>query len=331
MHTRGEGFSLPLISLHSLLKLGDGRSSVRLVYYSLANFPHDSREQQWIQSIRSLRAHNHSIQVRLLLFNGASIELLREAERQAVQVQILGDYAEFLQRAHVRGAVLALYPTFHKFLALGTLPLPSLTQLLYLDCDTFFFDDVNLLFDLHATHDWYAREEHTSRRSPLGYNPKHIDELLLQYIARAENLSYVAPFNSGVCLLNRGIWLRMSELCQTYLDLAWRLLCGRVLSGHEYGGHDSRVRSAVSDAITDSDRAAALPYPSANDWIIEQIALWLTLGRLPHFSLGTFSSEHVSQGEEFETMLSSQQRCVLAHYYAGTEKQFFSRVPAIAR
>jgi hypothetical protein len=122
----------------------------------------------------------------------------------------------------------------------------------------------------------------------------------------------------------------MSELRETYLDFAWRLLCGRVLSGKDYGVHDSQVRLLVTDAVTDEDRSAALPYPSANDWIIEQIALWLALGRLPHFSLGTFSSEHVSQGEEFETMLSSRQRCVLAHYYTGMEKQFFSRVPPIA-
>ncbi len=303
---------------------------MRLVYYSLANFPQDSREQQWIQSVRSLRTYNRTIPVWLLLFNSASDALLREAERYGVQVQILGDYGEFLQRAHARGSVLALYPTFHKFLALEHLPLQGITQVLYLDCDTFFFDDVSLLFDFCATHDWYAREEHMSLRSRLGYDPKHIDEQLLQYIARSEKLSYVPPFNSGVCLLNRGMWLSLSKLRNTYLDLAWRLLCGRVLSGHEYGAHDSPVRSAAADALRDPDRAQALPYPSANDWIIEQIALWLTLGELPHLSLGTFSSSHVCQGEEFEAMLRSQQRCILAHYYTGMERQFFSRVPEIA-
>ncbi|MGC2449220.1 MAG: hypothetical protein WA477_16345 [Candidatus Sulfotelmatobacter sp.] len=303
---------------------------MRLVYYSLANFPHDSRERQWIQSIRSLRKYNQSIPVWLLLFNGASKNLLREAERQGVHVQLLGDYGEFLQNTHTRGSVLALHPTFHKFLALEKLPLRDLTQLLYLDCDTFFFDDLNLLFDLYATHDWCAREEHMSLRSHLGYDPKHIDELLLQYICRSEKLSYIPPFNSGVCLLNRGAWLSLSGLCKAFLELAWRLLCGRVLSGHQYGAHESRIRKAVMDTVTDADRSQALPYPSANDWIIEQIALWLALGTLPNLSLGTFSSQHVCQGEEFENMLSSQQRCVLAHYYTGLERQFFSRVPAIA-
>jgi len=303
---------------------------MRLVYYSLANFPHDSREQQWIQSIRSLRKYNQSIPIWLLLFNHASSELEHEAGRHGVHVQFLGDYREFLQSTHTRGSLLALYPTFHKFLALKNLPLQDLTQLLYLDCDTFFFDNPDILFDRYATHDWYAREEYMSLKSDLGYDPKHIDELLLQYIARSETLSYVPPFNSGVCLLNRGIWLSLNAVGKTYLDMAWRLLCGRVLGGHEYGMHDSRIREAVMDVVTDSDRSHALPYPSANDWIIEQIALWLTLGTLPHLSLGTFPPSQVCQGQESENILGSGHRCVLAHYYTGREQQFFSHVPAIA-
>jgi hypothetical protein len=301
---------------------------VKLIYYSLAHFPDDSREPQWIQSIRSLRRYNRSIPVWLLLFNGASPSLLREAEHQDVCVRLLGDYEEFLQRAHPHGSVLALYPTFHKFLALEHLPLQGLDQLLYLDCDTFFFNDVNLLFDEHSTHDWYAREETRSMRSQLGYNPNHVDELLLKYIARSEKLNCVPPFNSGVCLLNRGFWNKLNGLRDTYLNLAWRLLCGRELGGREFNLHDPRIHPAVMDAITDSDRAAALPYPSTNDWIIEQIALWLGLGHFPNFSLGILSPEQVSQGGEFEIVPAPQRR-VLAHYFSVMEKQFFSTVSAI--
>ncbi|MFZ0732203.1 MAG: hypothetical protein WAM79_07760 [Candidatus Sulfotelmatobacter sp.] len=302
---------------------------MRLVYYSLANFPDRSRERQWIQSIRSVRLYNRSIPVWLLLFNGASDALFREAERHHVYVHSMGNYAEFLRRAHPRGSLLALYPTFHKFLALDNLPLPSLTQLLYLDCDTFFFDDVNLLFDQHTTHDWYAREEPASLRSQFPYDPKHVDETLLKYIARSEGLRYVHPFNSGVCLLNRGIWHKLNELREAYLSIVWRLLCGRELSGHEFNLHDPQIHPAVLDALTDSDRSSALPYPSANDWIIEQIALWLTLGRLPNFSLGTFSQAQIPQGGEYEGIRTSGGRCVLSHYFSGGEEWFFSCVPRI--
>ncbi len=230
---------------------------MRLVYYSLANVPDDSRERQWVQSIRSLRLRNRTIPVWLLIFNGASRDLLSEAERQNVRVRSLGDYGDFLQRAHPRGSVLSLYPTFHKFLALENLPLQDLTQLLYLDCDTFFFDDVNFLFDQHATSDWYAREEPGSVRSPFGSNPNHVDEMLLGYIARSENLHSISPFNSGVCLMNHGIWRGLIGLRDIYLSLAWRLLCGRELSGHDYELHDPRIRPAVMDAMTQADRAAA--------------------------------------------------------------------------
>ena len=303
---------------------------MRLAYYSLANLPYDSREPQWIQSIRSMRRHNRSIPVWLVLFNGASNELLAEAERWDVHVCFLGDYGEFLEKAHCRGSVLALYPTFHKFLVLTRLPLQTATQILYLDCDTFFFDDVDLLFGLHGVQDWYAREEFMSLRSPLGYDPNHVDEQSLESIARGEGLHYIPPFNSGVCLLNHGIWNNLDGLRDVYLGLAWRLLCGRQMSKPGDKVRDPLLWQAALDAITDWDRAHALPYPSDNDWIIEQVALWLALGRLPQFSLGTLSSTHVLQGDEFETMLTAHRPCVLVHYFTGMEREFFASVPPIS-
>lgn len=304
--------------------------NMRLVYYSLANFPHDSREFQWIQSIRSLRRYNRSIPVWLFLFNGASHELLSEAARWDVHVQSLGDYGEFLQQGHPRGSVLQLYPTFHKFLVLAKLPERGLSQVLYLDCDTFFFRDVNLLFEQYTDHDLYAREEPSSMRSAHGYNPKHVDEWMLESIALQEDLRYVPPFNSGVCLWNHGMWRRVAGLRETYFDLVWRLLCGRQSDENDAAMHDPMVRQAVADVISDEDRRRALPYPSANHWIIEQIALWLTLGRLPQLSLGTLLPSEVPQGSEFETALAADHECVLAHYFTGAEEVFFNTVAAIA-
>ena len=223
-----------------------------------------------MQSIRSLRLYNPSTTVWLFLFNGATAELRREAERQNVQVHDLGDYGEFFRQMHACGAVLAFYPTFHKFLVLGQVPLGDVACVLYLDCDTFFFDNVDRLFDRYSAGHWYAREEPSSRRSQLAYDPGHVDEDLLQDIARGEGLRPIPPFNSGACLLNRGIWREMERLRIPYLDLAWRLLCGRELN--RYNGtlpYDRELHQAVLAAITDADRAHALPYPSANTWIIE--------------------------------------------------------------
>jgi hypothetical protein len=300
-----------------------------LVYYSLANVPDSRLTEQWVQSIRSLRLYNRTIPVWLFLYNGAHSALLREADRQNVLVHDLGSYPEFLRGMHAPSSVLALYPTFHKFLQLGRVP-DDVEQVLYLDCDTFFFDDVNRLFQRYSAHDWYAREEPSSRRSHLEYDPSHVDEDLLEHIARSESLRRVLPFNSGVCLLNHRIWREWERLRVPYLDLGWRLLCGRELKEHDAPlEHDQEARQAVLASITDSDRARALPYPSQNTWIIEQISLWLALGHLQDFSLGAFTRSDVPQGPEFCEMPGLSQRCVLAHYYSNGEEYFFEAVPRI--
>src|SRR5579862_4472041 len=156
---------------------------VRLVYYSLSNSAGDSRERQLIRSIRSLRRHNPAIPVWLFLFNGATAELMEETRLCGVEVRYLGNYREYIQRAHARGPVLALYPTFHKFLSLTHGPIEGATQILYLDCDTFFLGDVERLFNQYPAHEWYAREEPMSLRSHHGYSPEHVDEPLLEHMS----------------------------------------------------------------------------------------------------------------------------------------------------
>jgi len=297
---------------------------VRLVYYSLANTADAGWERQWIRSIRSLRRHNTTIPVWLLVFNGASPRLLEEARRQAVTVQYLGEYRDYLDRIHVRGSVLALYPTFHKFLALRHVPVRHAAQILYVDCDTFFFDDVGRLFDAYTRADWYAREEPMSRRSRYGYNPSHVDEEMLAAIASREAIRAIAPFNSGVCVLNNQVWRRLDRIRVTLLDVAWRLLAGRELLANQAVAHDPSIQRAALDAANELDRARMLPYPSTNTWIIEQIALWLALGHLPRLSLGLLSPHCVAQGAEFREPAFANRPPIVAHYYSVLEDEFFS-------
>ncbi len=304
---------------------------MRFVYYSLANAPGSPWEFQWMQSIRSLRRYNSTIPVYLFLYNGASAELLEEASHSSVCVHYLGDYSTYLSLLHARGSTLALFPTFHKFLSLAHGPLQDTSQVVYLDCDTFFFDNIERIIDRSASCDWYAREEPKSMRSHYGYDNSHIDEALLATIAEREGLRSIPPFNSGVCVLNNNIWHSLESIRIHNLDLAWRLLVGCELGAIDHAGRDQKIRSAVFSTLTSYDHARALQYPSSNLWIIEQIALWLALGHLPQFSLGHMSRADVAQGGEFREAHGLQTPSVVAHYFSNLEDEFFRTVPAIPR
>jgi hypothetical protein len=300
-------------------------SGGRLVYFSIANMPGSGCERQWIQSIRSLRRHNRSVAVWLFIFNGASTELLAEADRQQVRIEYLGEYGEYLAQWHLRGSVLALCPTLHKFLVMPPSLLQGLEGALYVDCDTFFLGDVERLFEVYAQADWYAREEHASRRSAHGYDPAHIDEDALAGIATGVGSRWVTPFNSGVCLVNGRLARALERVRVTLLDLAWRLVCGRELGRSWAEEADRELRAATLASINDIDRRRALGYPSRNAWIVEQIALWLALGQIASFSQGFLSPQHVAQGSEFDEALG-RSSVVLCHYFSVLEEAFFSRV-----
>lgn len=301
----------------------------RLVYYSLATSPNGSRETQWIQSIRSLRRHNAHIPVQLFLFNGAPPAMLREAHRQRVEVFELGDYVQYLDRLFVHGSLLARYPTFHKFLVLTHSPARAANQILYLDCDTFFFDDVAKLFNRYESFDWCAREEPTSRASHSACDPSHLDERSFESQARAAGLHYVYPCNTGFCLMNRATWERLDALRTVYLELAWRLLIGRLLAVARPSAWESELRAATMSRITNGDRFRALPFPSQNHWIIDEIALWLTLGHIPNLSQGLLHRDDVAQGSEFGEALRPGWLCIAAHYFSSLEAAFFNMIGRI--
>jgi hypothetical protein len=300
---------------------------MRLIYYSLARTTNREYDHQWIQSIRSLRLYNRRISVCFFVFNGVSEAIQREAERWQVMLLPLGDYRDWLRRNHPHGSTLAVCPELqlHKFLVLNEADTTGLSQALYLDCDTFFFNDPEILFESPVPAHWSAREAPTSRLCPHGYDPSNINEELIERIVSFEGLRWVSPFNTGVCLLNNNIWETFGQLRATFFDAAWRLLVGRHCFGDE-AAEGGDIRTAVGRTATAYDRDRALPYPSSNHWILDEIALWLTLGHIRNLSQGMLTRDYLIQGDEFVEAIQAGRRPVAAHYFSSNRKKFFHHV-----
>jgi hypothetical protein len=296
---------------------------LQLVYYSMATDQDSYCHGQWIQSIRSLRKYNTSIRVELMSYNNISPALLQEADRWGVHVHLLGNYWEYVTKMHKRARALCTYPTLHKTLSLMHVP-EEATQVLYLDCDTFFFGDVADIFSRHAEQDFYAREEVKSRRSYMPYNPSYLDEDSLAGTVAALGLSFIGPFNTGVVLWNHGSWNRINALRHSYLDFCWRLMVGRQLANVTRLDYEMPVRHAVVTLMNATDWETAIPYPSSNPWLLDEVALWLTLGQTS-MQQGYFDPVTVTQSREYVRPLGCR---VVSHYFGAQEQAFFSLFPA---
>jgi hypothetical protein len=295
---------------------------LQLIYYSLARSEDGGHDKQWIESVRSLRRYNPRQPVWLFVFNGLSYELAREADAREVSVIDMGSYHDWMQAWHPHGLVFARYPVLHKFLVLGEVSAPQLTQALFLDCDTYFFDDPARLFVPPNQCDWCAREEIGTRLHADGLDPANVDERRVGEIYASQRLNWVAPFNSGICLLNNGVWNSFAQLRPTFLDTVWRLLVGRELWSPDTGDYDG-LRAAVMSQARERDFVRALPYPSENHWILEEIATWITLGHMPDLVQHVFTRQAVAQGSECIDDLRRGARPLAAHYFSSLEDDFF--------
>lgn len=291
------------------------------VYYSLVLTEGQATgyQNQWIRSIGSLRRYNQTVPVHLFLFNEPTQEILRKADEYHVIVHQLGQYRNCLRDlAGEEGAALSCIPTLHKLLPLGHFG-ASVSQVLFLDCDTFLFGNVDRLFEKYRQCRWYAREEAHSRGSVfLEYRPSHIDEDALSRIAIEAGSSPFPPYNSGVVMLNHGLAAELFGLRKEFLRYAWRLTLG---AGSTAGLGIPQELGEIARAAT-LGQDGRIEFPSKNFWILEQIALWLTLGRIPGLSHGRFLMEDVLQNGEFMIYRSYRRKCTVVHYFRGNEALF---------
>jgi hypothetical protein len=302
-------------------------STSRLAYYSVT-FLDAAREAELLwqleTSVASLRAFNDRLTVVVFVYGCVPDGLHDIAARCGVHVVRVEPYRDRLARLCPDGwRLLADYPLLHKFLNFGRLAqlAGEPDQVLYLDCDTFFFGDVERLFDAYAIAHVVAREEVSCGRSHYGYDPEYLDEAQIASVAGATGSQPPPPFNLGVVLFNAGAWRLLPPLEPTLLDYARRLATwmamhpavGRSAEYGEFLGVDQLRRSG---ALTSSDARAALPYPSANRWLLDELALWLTLGHVPGLTSADFSRTDVMQNGELDTSRDDTGDAVLCHYFS---------------
>ena len=280
-------------------------------------------------SAGSLRAHNRTVPLVLCLYGSPTAELSAVCAAHGVTMSLQGSYEARLAASCPSGwPALARYPLLHKLLGFAALDSPGLEQVLYLDCDTVLFDDVEALFDRYRGPDLVAREEVHTSRSHLGPDRDFVDEALLAHLAAADGASDVAPFNLGVVLLDNGCWRHLAALEPVLIDYAWRFIAGMALASP--AGPDAAPRAGAAmerygtfaglgearAGLTAADAGRALPYPSQNHWILDEVATWLALGHLHGLRTADFDRRHVAQDGEFLVDGGPWPGCVVGHYFS---------------
>jgi hypothetical protein len=297
---------------------------MKIVTYSLSvSGPPAQTEyhDQLLYSVKSLRLFNQSVSIHAFLYGEHLPAFTQELEAQAVDVHPMGSYAEAIRRIHPRALrTLSTYPVLHKWLNFGELERLNPSQILQADCDTFFFGDVDALFTRYSDRHFYAREEPASKASHYGYDPTYLDENVLAAIARNEGAAWVNPYNIGVCVLNQGIWSEIAKREAQWLSYVFRFAKGMAFNSQAKNSLWPEFSEAVTRDLLETPDVSPLPFPSGNPWILDQMALWLTLGQIPGLTHGFLAREHVAQGGE------GGDGQIVHHYFATDKVAYLSEI-----
>jgi hypothetical protein len=296
---------------------------MNIVTYSLSvSGParHTDYHEQLIYSVKSLRRYNLSIPIHVFLYGEHPATFLMRLEEHGAAPHPMGRYEDAICRLHP-GPIqtFTTYPVLHKWLNFSALEQLAPAQVLQCDCDTIFFDDVEKLFQGYTLKKFYAREEPASRASHYGYDPSYIDEDAWLEIARGEGAVAISPCNIGVCLLNHGLWRELGQRTRLFLSYVLRFAAGIARNPQQRPALWPEMAAAIEHDLAQSPDVSELLFPSSNVWIIEEIALWLTLGHIPKITCGFLSPEHVVQGADEPGFGGAK----VVHHYFGADKVAF--------
>ena len=294
------------------------------VFYSLLPDGAEAYQQRWIRSVSSLRRHSESVPVVVCVYGAIPAVVAHVAAELGVEVVESGEYQRLFSEVPARWhAALAANPTLHKLASLRALARDGRPgPFLYLDCDTHLAGDVAALAAVEPSLDWLAREEPCTRRSRHGYNRNWIDEDQLAEVAAQEGLVFVPPYNCGVFRVSEPLARLLGGLFDDFLWYVWRLLVGAVACGP---GElpDTTWLIPVEPVLVDADRLSALRYPAGTLWMVEPLATWLLLGRVPGLAHGTFAPAEVAQSDEYRSLAPGS---IVTHYFSVHEAAFYDHL-----
>ena len=294
-----------------------------LVAYALELPPESPRPdlvEQLATSLHTLRSHNAEIPVVLFLYGPRTGEVDALCGAYGVRVQEQGSYGRRLAALSPPAwTALERYPLLCKYLNFRELAALGATQVLLCDCDTVFFGDVGGLFARYAAADLAAREEVHSSRSRYGPDQSFIDEPLLERLALEDAARAVPPFNTGVVLVTDRLVQRLAAMEALVVDYAWRFLLWMALhpaTGEAALYGELEAAKEARSLARHVDISRALPYPSTNRWILDEVALWLALGHVPGLRTADFDPAEVAQNGEFADTSPDRAGWTVCHYYS---------------
>jgi hypothetical protein len=300
---------------------------MKIVTYSLCASSPPKRthyHKELCYSVKSLRVFNKSVTVCVFLYGEHPNSFMGELKDHGVRIHLMGPYLNAIRRIRSQAfRTLAHYPVLHKWLNFSKLEPLAPSQILQIDCDTLFFGDVGLLFERYSERQFYAREEPASRASHYGYDSSYLDEDILFTLARREGASEVGPYNMGVCMLNHGLWTEIAARRHTFLSYIFRFTAWMSRQPETREKLWPGVLELFAKDLEEEPGVSELLFPSSNLWIVEQVALWLTLGQIPGLTHGYLSRGHATQGGE---QAGDTSNAIVYHYFGIDKTAFLSGI-----